>query len=115
MRCLVSFDAERVKQGTYLRVQLDFALKLEKQVRLRCFAIKRDAGAGSEFLRHCFAKLAQLDQRGIRVAGKDLLSRMAKLCEQWRVLCQEPEVAGIVHDNGLLVFLLETLTDGAEY
>ena len=48
-------------------------------------------------LRQCLAELAQLDQRGVRIGGKDLLGGNGQLQEYRVMLCEEGEIAGNGH------------------
>ena len=53
-----------------------------------------NAAAGGDVLSQCLAKLAQFDQRGVGVGGKDLLGSSCKLQEHRVMLGEESEVAG---------------------
>lgn len=94
---LVAFDAQDVKHLADGGVEADFAIEPEEQVGLAGFAVELDAAAGGDVLGKRFAKLAQLDQRGVRIGGKDLLGGNGQLQEYGVMLGEEGEIAGNGH------------------
>src|SRR5690606_11358622 len=98
---LVAFDAQRVEQADYVAIQLDLAAELVEQIRLGGGGIELDAGSAGQILRQSLAQLAQLDQRGVGIAGEDLLGGAGKLQEQRVVFLEEGEVTADGHARSL--------------
>ncbi len=81
MRRLVAFDTQCVKQLSNFWIGLDIALQFIDQIDLGCVAVESDARARRKVLRQRFTQLAQFDQRGVGVAGKNLFGSGAELRE----------------------------------
>lgn len=91
---LVAFDAQDVKHLADGGVEADLAIEPEEQVSLAGVAGEFDAAAGGDVLGKRFTKLAQLDQRGVRIGSKDLLGGNGQLQENGVMLGEEGEIAG---------------------
>ncbi|MNZ30842.1 hypothetical protein D3C78_481280 [compost metagenome] len=98
---LVAFDAQGVEQVADVAVELDLAAQTVQQVCLAEGGVELDAGAHCQILCQRLAELAQLDQRGVGIAGEYPLGCAGELEEHRVVLLEEGEVTALGHVQSL--------------